>query len=88
VKRLRTDGGGEYTSKKFAQYLKSEGILNETTTAYTPQSNGIVERANLTIMDRVRCMLDDAGISKKYWGFAVSVAIYLKNRTPTRLVVG
>ena len=26
VKRFRTDGGGEYTSKKFAEYLKSEGI--------------------------------------------------------------
>jgi hypothetical protein len=25
VKRFRTDGGGEYTSKKFAEYLKSEG---------------------------------------------------------------
>jgi len=88
VKRLRTDGGGEYTSKNFAEYLKSEGILTETTTPYTPQSNGVVERANRTIMERVRCMLDDAGRSKKYWAFAVSVAVYLKNRTPTRSVVG
>ena len=39
-------------------------------------------------MERVRCMLDDAGLSKKYWAFAVSVAVYLKNRTPTRSVVG
>jgi len=65
VKRFRTDGGGEYTSKKFAEYLKSEGILKETTTPYTPQSNGVVERANHTIMERLRCMLDDAGLSKK-----------------------
>ena len=88
VKRFRTDGGGEYTSKKFAEYLKSEGILKETTTPYTNQSNGVVERANRTIMERVRCMLDDAGLSKKYWAFAVSVAVYLKNCTPTRSVVG
>jgi len=26
VKRFRTDGGGEYTFKKCAEYLKSEGI--------------------------------------------------------------
>jgi hypothetical protein len=32
-------------------------------------------------------MLDDTGLSKKYWAFAVSVAVYLKNRTPTRSVV-
>jgi len=87
VKRFRTDGGSEYTSKKFAEYLKSEGILKEMTTPYTPQSNGVVERANRTIMERVRCMLDDAGLSKKYWAFAVSVAVYFKNRTPTRSVV-
>jgi transposase InsO family protein len=50
VKRFRTDGGGEYTSKKFAEYLKSEGIRKETTTPYSPQSQGVVERANRTIM--------------------------------------
>jgi hypothetical protein len=43
VKRFRIDGGAEYTSKKFAEYLKSQGILKETTTSYTPQSNGVVE---------------------------------------------
>jgi len=81
VKRFRTDGGGEYTSKKFAEYLKSEGIQKETTTPYPPQSNGVVERANRMIMERVRCMRDNAGLSKKYWAFAVSVAVYLKYRT-------
>jgi len=88
VKRFRTDGGGEYTSKKFAEYLKSEGIIKETTMPYSPQSNGVDVRANRTIMERVRCMLDDAGLSKKYWAFAVSVVVNLKNHTPTRSVVG
>jgi hypothetical protein len=32
-------------------------------------------------------MLDDAGLSKKYCSFAVSVAVYLKNLNVTRLVV-
>ena len=53
VKRFRTDGGGEYTSKKFAEYLKSEVILQKTAMPYTPQSNGVVEWANRTIMERV-----------------------------------
>jgi len=57
------------------------------TTPYTPQSNGVVEWANGTIMECVRCMLDDAGLSKMYWAFAVSVVVYLKNCTPTRSVV-
>ena len=66
VKRLQTDGGGEYTSTRFATYLWEEGIMRETTTPYTPQSNGVVERANRTVMDRVQCMLEDAGLSHKY----------------------
>jgi hypothetical protein len=32
-------------------------------------------------------MLDDSGLSKKYWAFAVSVVVYLKNSTPTQSVV-
>jgi len=36
VKRFRADGGREYTSKKFAEYLKSEGILEGRTPPYTP----------------------------------------------------
>jgi len=39
-------------------------------------------------MERVPCMLGDAGLSKKSWAFGVPVAVYLKNRTPTRSVVG
>jgi len=40
------------------------------------------------IMEREWCVLDDAGISKKYWAFIVSVVVYLKNRTPMQLLVG
>jgi hypothetical protein len=88
VKRFRKDGGGEYTSKKFAEYLQSEGILQEMTTPYTPQSNRVIKLVNRTIMERVQSMLDHAGLSQMYWAFAVSVVVYLKNCTPTRWVVG
>jgi hypothetical protein len=88
VKRFCTDGGGEYTSQKFAEYLQSEGIPKETRTPYSPHSHGVVEQVNRTIMERVRCMLDSARPFKKYWAVAVSVTVKLENRTPTRSVVG
>jgi hypothetical protein len=87
VKQRRADEGGEYTSKKFAEYLKSDGIFKEKTTPYSPQSDGVVERANRTIMVCVRCMLDDAALSKKYLAFAVSERVYVTNGTPTGSVV-
>jgi hypothetical protein len=88
VKRYCTDGGGEYTSKKFGEYQTSEGILKETTTPYTPQSNGVVEWVYRAMMEHVRCILNNVGLSKKYWAFTVSVAVYHQNRTLTRYVVG
>jgi hypothetical protein len=75
VKKFRTDGGGEFTLKKFAEYPKGEGIVKETTTPYTLQSNRVVEQANRTIFGRARSMLNDAGLSKKYWAFAVETAV-------------
>jgi len=82
VKQFRTDGGNEYTFKKFREYLKSERILKEMTTPYIPQFNGVVKRAHHTIMEHVRCMLDNAKLSKQLWGFAVSTAVYVKDCTP------
>jgi hypothetical protein len=86
--RLRTDNGGEFTSSEFTSFLATEGIRHVLTAPYSSQSNGIVEHANRTIMDQVRCMLADAGFSEKYWGFAANAAVYLKNRSPASSLNG
>ena len=46
LKVLRTDNGGEYTSKEFESYLKSEGVRHELAVRKTPEQNGIAERQN------------------------------------------
>ena len=84
MKRFRTDGGGEYTSKMFTEYLKSYGFLKETTPSYSHRSNDVIKQANRTIMECVRCMLEDAVLLRNYWAFAVPVVVHLKNRTPAR----
>ncbi|MBC7870646.1 MAG: DDE-type integrase/transposase/recombinase [Chitinophagaceae bacterium] len=81
--KLRTDNGGEFTSTEFEAWLASEGIEHQLTTPYTSQSNGVAERALRTIFDRTRCLLADAGLSQKYWAFAATTAVYLKNRSPS-----
>ena len=43
---IRTDGGGEFCNKLWDSYCKEHGIIHETTTAYSLQSNGVVEHAN------------------------------------------
>lgn len=46
IKKLRTDNAKEYLSKEFNEFLKKEGITRQLTVEYTPQKNGVAERAN------------------------------------------
>lgn len=88
LKTLRTDNGGEYTSKKFEAYLKSEGVRHECTIPKTPEQNGVAERLNRTLVESSRSMLIDAKLPHKFWAEAVSTAVYLRNRCPTKAVKG
>lgn len=88
IKVLRSDNGGEYVNNVFQDYLKKCGIKHETTVPHCSQQNGVAERANRTIMDKVRCMLQESGLGKQYWAEAANTAVYLKNLSPTKAVKG
>ena len=83
LKVIRTDNGKEYVNRGFEGYLKQHGIRHQTTNDYTPEQNGMAERANRSIVERAKCMLFEAGLSKAFWAEAVSTAVYLLNRSPT-----
>jgi len=68
VTRLRTDNGGEYTSKEFQECLKAQGIHHETTVPHTPQQNGVAERKNRTLIEAARTMLSHAQNAKDVLG--------------------
>jgi hypothetical protein len=88
IKTLRTDGGGEYSSAEFSAALKQHGISRQQTPPYTPQHNGVAERANRTIVESARSMLHSANLPYSFWGEAVVTAAYLCNRSPTRTLIG
>lgn len=50
----------------------------------TPEHNGVAERLNRTLIERVRAMLHASGLPKSLWGEAIAHAVWLKNRTSTR----
>ena len=83
IKQLRSDGGGEYTGHGFRNYLIERGITHKITPPYTPEHNGIAERANRTITEMVRCMLFDAKLGQEFWGYAALTAVHIINRLPT-----
>ena len=88
LRTLRTDGGGEYGSREFDQYLSDKGIARQRTPPYTPQHNGIAERANRTLMEEVRALLISSSMPNRFWALALQAAVYLRNRSPTRTLTG
>ncbi|KAG8481484.1 hypothetical protein CXB51_026330 [Gossypium anomalum] len=83
IKYLRTDNGLEFCSDEFNILCKSEGIVRHLTVRHTPQQNGVAERMNRTIMEKVRCMLSNANLPKSFWAEAASTACFLINRSPS-----
>lgn len=82
VKRLRTDNGLEFCEEDFNKFCEDEGIARHHTVVRTPQQNGVAERMNRTLIERVRCILSHSGLGKKFWAEAASTACYLVNRSP------
>jgi hypothetical protein len=80
IKTVRTDGGGEFCSKHTRHFLRKHGIKHQSSTPYTPQQNGRVERMNRTIITMAKCMMTDAQLERRFWAEAVNTAVYIKNR--------
>lgn len=83
LRTLRSDNGGEYTSREFTSYLKECGVRHEFSVPKTPAQNGKAERLNRTLCESVRSMLGDSGLPKKFWAEALKTAVYIRNRCPS-----
>ena len=88
IKILHSDNGGEYLSKPFIKYLKDSGTEHRLTVNDTPAQNGVAERLNGVLMQKVRAMMHGTGLPKGMWGEALMHAVWLKNRTSTKALQG
>ena len=80
IKSIHSDNGGEYTP--LAHYAKEQGIRITRSAPYTPESNGIAERMNRTLIETVRTTLAQAGMSNMFWVEAMRNAVRLRNSLP------
>ena len=88
IKVLRSDNGTKYRNDHFSYFCKKEGISRRFTVRDTPQQNGVVERMNRTLLEKVRCMLSNVGLGKQFWVEAVMYASHLINRLPSAALNG
>jgi hypothetical protein len=79
IKKLRSDNGGEYTSKYFENFCKDVGIKRVLTTPYNPQKNGVAEIKNITIMEVVKTMIHDQDLLMHLWAEATKTIVYVQN---------
>ncbi len=85
IKTIRCDRGGEYMGLNFQEYCTGQGIRIEYTPPRTPEFNGVAERLNRTLEEKVSCMLNEKKMPIEFWAECLSTAVLLKNfsATPT-----
>ncbi|KAG6543704.1 hypothetical protein Mapa_014888 [Marchantia paleacea] len=66
------------TGKKVRR-LRSDGGLEYNNKEF----NGVAERLNRTLQEKALSMLQHAQLEMQFWGAAIKVANYLRNRSPT-----
>jgi hypothetical protein len=83
IKMIRLDGGNEYGGQKLLDFLEEHGIRLEPTVPYTPEQNGVSERSNRLIFEKLRSILYDSKAPKNLWPEFLHGIVHVTNRTAT-----
>nr|GFA89210.1 retrovirus-related Pol polyprotein from transposon TNT 1-94 [Tanacetum cinerariifolium] len=73
--------GTDFLNKTLNAFFKEEGIEHQTSTARTPEQNGVVKRRNRTLVEDARTMLSASQLPLFFWAEAIATACYIQNRS-------
>ncbi|GJX33968.1 retrotransposon protein, putative, ty1-copia subclass [Tanacetum coccineum] len=76
-------GRGQHTIEEFNNLCKESGIARHLTVTGTPQQNGLAERMNRMLLNKVRCLLIQLCLLESFWAEATVTTTYLINRSPS-----
>ena len=76
---MRSDNGSEFKNTRVDELCDEFGIKHQFSVKYTPQSNGLVERKNRTLIDMARSMLSEYNVSQSFWAEAINTACNCSN---------
>ncbi|PLW06547.1 hypothetical protein PCASD_24311 [Puccinia coronata f. sp. avenae] len=81
---IHTDRGGEFNSNTFRSKLLELGINIEVGPANSPQTNGLAERFNQTLLVKIRCLLAQSSVPLNFWDEAAKYSSSLINILPSK----
>ncbi|GJV58331.1 retrovirus-related pol polyprotein from transposon TNT 1-94 [Tanacetum coccineum] len=86
---IRTDDGREFDNEvQFREFCNANGITHNFSAPCTTQSNGVVERKNMTLQEMSRTMLNEKSLPQKFWCNTVDTSTYILNRILIRAILG
>jgi transposase InsO family protein len=80
IKKVRSDNRSEFKNTRVDNLCDDFGIRHQFLARYTPQSNGLVDRKNRTLIDMARSMLSEYNVSYLFCAEAINTACYYSNR--------
>ncbi|GKB98931.1 retrovirus-related pol polyprotein from transposon TNT 1-94 [Tanacetum coccineum] len=78
---VRTNRSTKFLNKILHAFFKEEGIKHQTSTARTPEQNGVVERQNHTPVEAAHTMLSASKLPLFFWAEAIATVCYTQNRS-------
>ena len=79
---VQTDNGTCYTGSKFKKMMNTQKIRHKLSSPYSPQSNGLVERFNVSIGTALRTFCSQ---NQKTWDLYIESITFGLNNTDNRL---
>jgi hypothetical protein len=87
IKFWRTDNTKEFINDLFQNLLKYNHIEWEHISLYVYYQSSIVKRAIQIVIDKIRILIIETQLLIYLWMELAKTAVYLKNRSPTKLLL-
>ena len=80
IKAFKLDNAGEFKSNKWTHYCKQKGYICEYTSPYSPSQNGIAERLNKYLIERLISVCKAKRLPLFLWPYLLQGIAHIKNR--------
>lgn len=86
ISKLRSDNGTEYQTTEMKNIIHRENITTIQSEPYTPEHNGRSERFNRSLSEKMRTILFECGLPRRFWNYAMRFIVHVYNRSPNKSI--